>query len=68
MSETGVRERRGRVENHLHAILSELDANTMETSDRIEVEKNCIRIYSAFGGDDFSKIYRSLDKDGGEVV
>ena len=63
MSKDFVSERRGRVENSLYDILSELDANTMESEERIRVERSCIKIYTAFGGTDIDRIYRDLDTD-----
>lgn len=50
----------GRVEDRLHGILSELDADEMGVDDRVAVEHACQEIHAAFGGQDPDAIYRDL--------
>ena len=56
-------ERLSRVEDHLHGILSELDAKEMESEDRIRVESACMQIHTSFGGKHPNDIYRDLQAD-----
>ena len=56
-------DRMERIEDHLHGILSELDANHLDSIDRINIETCCQKIHSQFGGEDPEAIYRDLDTD-----